>query len=121
MQQVRWAALLETGELLRGDGDQPGLNREVLPRARAAVVGLQGFPLIVVAGPIRLRWLNDVVACASSGRELGRKRWWGFDVTPPDRLWFWPDGSRIGIGPTVDDVDRAFSELQGHLGLRLGG
>jgi len=119
MQKVRWAILREDGELQRGEGSPPGLNSELLPKSIASVLLLPGFKPVFVSGPISLVWRNDIVANASTGETIRADRFWGLQVEPPNRVWFWPNGSLIGVGESVEAVEASVSVLQKYLGLPL--
>lgn len=104
---VRWAVVTVNGERDSGAGKTQGLSSLML-RSAAAVLRHPKGPPIYVAGAFVLAWTVE--------RELGRdeeERYWRVLPNPGAELIVWPDGSKIGVGKSVEDVERAIKLLEG--------
>lgn len=105
---VRWALLIGD-ELHKGEGLPEGWNRR-MRQARAAALQLPGYPPIYVSGPgVTVLWDVERELFSNRTTEL---RWWSMQVEEDGevataRVWFWPDGSMIGVGPQPEDAATA--------------
>lgn len=107
MGPVRWALLTGDGRLVEGVG-RPDFDLHAL--ALTAVAGVfnvpKGGPSIYVAGGPDLLWTVERVA----GSNALAATYWGIALPAGARLWVSPRGM-IGIGQSLEDVERAFLRL----------
>lgn len=98
---MRWALIDCDGVLHKGEGPVSGINK-LIHGAKVLCVQFPSSPPVYVAGPAIVKWRVE----GSIGSSVTR-RWWGLDSELTGRTWFWPDGSMIGIGRSVEEVEEA--------------
>lgn len=105
---IRWCTVDARGDRQQGDGPVDGMNH--LVRAAVAMsLQVPGMPLIVVASPDLIKWTVEGVLGTSATR-----RFWGLATKEDEgRMWLWPDGSMVGLGQSVEQVEAALKILQG--------
>lgn len=101
---VQWAFAVD-GVLHTGMGPQPALV-ELATRATAAAFSQKGTAPVYVAGGVDL--IYTVTQFIGSRKK---ERAWGIKVPEGSRLWLWPHGIVLGVGPSVEAVEQAVRDV----------
>lgn len=97
------------GNVVGGRGKTPDLRNLALAAVGAAFIHPCGA-ILYVAGPTDLLWTVDIGLAGPGAGKVERR--WGFDLMASggSRLW-WDSSGGMGVGRSVEDVERVYQAL----------
>lgn len=103
---IRWRLAFPSGEVRDGAGRVDHLGAIASEAVAGMFVGLRPGQTLIVAGAPDLLW--TVQRSTDPARDA---TFWGVGCAPGSRVWL-GRGDIVGVGPSVEAVERAWAALQ---------